>query len=251
MPLSMPLGFPEEPFRNFGRLAGGFFPSSISDEALSDPLQRGVHFHQAWRAVEHRYRLCADCSDEFKAQIVGASALWREWSMDEEVNYAVERCIYVFFVSGLSVFESFGFGLYFLGHCLKPDEFPHVSKPRRISLAATSKAFKVAFPRAAITHHLEELLSSPEFTTIDGIRNILAHRLSGKRNIRSWGTTHPDGTHTHTREEAWHLPGLDNEVVFDDGLIQRHMDEITRLLAVLVLAALEFVGEHRLGGAPS
>jgi hypothetical protein len=171
--------------------------------------------------------------------------------MDEKVNYAVERCIYVFFVSGLSVFESFGFGLYFLGHCLKPDEFPHVSKPRRINLAATSKAFTVAFPCAAISRHLEELSSSPEFTTIDGIRNILAHRLSGKRNIRSWGTTHPDGTHTLTREEAWHLPGLDSELVFDDGLIQRHLDEITRLLTVLVLAALEFVENHRPVGTPT
>jgi hypothetical protein len=251
MPLAMPPGFPDEPFLNFGRLAGGLFPSSISDEALGDPLQRGMHFHHAWRAVQHRYRLCAECDDEFKALLANTSELWREWSMDEETNYAVERCTYVFFMGGLAVFESFGYAVYFLGHCLRPDRFPHVNKPRRISLAVTSRAFTAAFPAAAITRRLAALPPDPGFTTIDGIRNILAHRLSGRRNIRSGGMTHPDGTHTRRREEAWHLPGLDGELVFDDDMLRRHLDEIARLLTALVSAALEFVEDHRRGGAPT
>jgi hypothetical protein len=166
--------------------------------------------------------------------------------LDEEQNYKLERCIYVFFMSGLSAFESFGFCLYFLGNILRPNNFPHVGKPRRITLAATAKAFTAAFPQASITHHLSELLHRPEFTAIDGIRNILAHRLSGRRSIQSLGTTHPDGTYTHAQEETWHLVGSDEKLIFDEKLIQRHLDEITRLLTMLALAARLFVQNHHL-----
>jgi hypothetical protein len=160
-------------------------------------LEKRRHFDRAWEAVRYRYRICAECNDEFKALLANASELWRAWSADEEQNYKLERCIYVFFMSGLSAFESFGFCLYFVGGILRPKDFPHVAEPRKITLQATARAFAVAFPQERITGCLAGLLQDPEFTAIDGIRNILAHRLSGRRSIQSLGTTHPDGTHTH------------------------------------------------------
>jgi hypothetical protein len=236
-----PTAFPELQFQSFGIGASAFFPKLLSDEDLNDPLERRRHFERAWQAVRYRYRLCAECNDEFKALLTNASELWRAGLSDEEQNYKLERCIYVFFMSGLSVLESFSFCLYFLGNILQPNEFPHVGKPRGITLAATAKGFTTAFPQAAITRHLSELLQKPEFTTIDEIRNILAHRLSGRRSIQSWGTTHPDGTHTHTQEETWYLPGSDEKLIFDEELIQRHLDEIACLLTTLALAALKFI----------
>ena len=59
------------------------------------------------------YRLSFECSEEFRSLIVNASESWRKGDVDEELAYKLERRIYVFFVSGLSVFESLGFCLYF------------------------------------------------------------------------------------------------------------------------------------------
>ena len=249
MSFPMPPSFPEDPFLKFGGLAGHFFPSSVSAEALGDPLMRGLHFDRAWRAVRFRYRLCAECNEEYRTLLAGGSELWREWGEDEEQNYKLERCIYIFFMGGLSVFESLSFCLYFLGAALRPEDFPHVSKLRRIDLKVTGKAFATAFPQATITRHLAELPRSPAFVAIEAIRNIVAHRLSGRRNIRVWGTRHPDGTHTNTRQETWHLPGLDNGLTFDDRLLQRHLDEIAGLLTALVGACLEFVESYQAAGA--
>jgi hypothetical protein len=50
---------------------------------------------------------------------------------------------------------------------------------------ASSKAFSAAFPKALVTGHLAGLSKEPTFTAIDGIRNIVAHRL-GEHAIL-WG----------------------------------------------------------------
>ncbi len=235
-----------------GRLAGACFPYALSVEALTDPLERSQHFDLAWRAVRYRYRLCAECNEEFKSSVTNASELWREWSaLDDEHTFKVDRSIYIFFVSTLSVFESFGFGLYFLGGMLKPGDFPHVAKPRRITLDTMIKAFTVAFPSAEITRWLSALRGDADFAAIDDIRNILAHRIIGKRVIHSWGTTHSDGTDTTTREDTWYLPGRGKGPVFDDGLLQHHLEKLTRLLTALTEAALEFVEQNRPAGEPS
>jgi hypothetical protein len=244
MPLQMPPGFPTTPFLKFGTLAGALFPPALSDEALWDPLERGRHFDRAWRAVRYRYRTCSDCNDDFRALLAGASALWRAWSEDEETNYQLERTIYGFFTNGLSVFESLGFALYFVGGMLRRDVFRHIGKPKGISLDATAKAFAEAFPRALITERLTALLQAKPHKEIDEVRNILAHRLSGMRNIRHTGTTHPDGTYEYERQELWHVPGRTVRLTFDADMLQRHLDGIATLLTELIEAALEFVQQH-------
>lgn len=235
----MPTAFPERQFQSFRTGANAFFPNPLSDE---DPWW---HFMMAWLAVRYRYRICAECNDEFKMLLANASQLWRAWSADEEQNYKLERCIYMFFMSGLSVFDSFAFCLYFLGNAMEPGAFPDVANPRNITRRATAKAFAAAFPQAAITLHLSELLHKSEFTTIDDIRNILAHRLSGRRRIR-----YPDGMYTHTREETLYLPGAAGKLMFGEEFLQRHLDDITRLLTVLTSAGREFVKNHHQPGQP-
>jgi hypothetical protein len=241
--------FAEVQFRAFGVGASKLFPPLLSDEDLNDPLEKRRHFDRAWEAVRYRYRICAECNDEFKALLANATELWRAWSADEEQNYKLERCIYLFFMSGLSAFESFGYCLYFLGSILQPKDFPHVAEPRKITLQATARAFAAAFPQERITGCLAGLLQDPEFTTIDGIRNILAHRVSGRRSISSSGTTDPDGTYTHAQEETLYLPGSDEKLIFGEDLIQRHLREIARLLDILSLAARQFANNHQ--SAPS
>ncbi len=236
----MPPSFPSDEFRAFGVAAATFFPKLLSDEDLNDPLERRRHFDWSRQAVSYRYRSCAECNDEFKALLNNKSAMWRAGSGDEELTYKLERCIYVFFMSALSVFESFGFCVYFLGGALRPETFPHINTPQKVTLATTSKAFTAAFPNAAITGTLAALLQKPEFTTIVEIRNLLAHRLSGRLSVLEWG----DGT-THSRKENWHIPGLAEGLEFGDNMLAHRLAQITDMLTALTVAAREFAESQK------
>lgn len=249
MKLAISPTFPQSTFQEFGRLASAFFPPILSDEDLNDPCQK--LFQRAWLAVRYRHRACSEQNEAFKIILTNAMAsdLWREWSEGEQHHYELEQCLYSFFMNALSVFESFGFCLYYVGSTIAPRNFPNVSNPKNITLKATGTAFDAAFPHASIAARLMELPQDPDLIRIDAIRNILAHRLIGRRNIRSSGATHLDGIYTATREELWYVPGLNEELVFNNELLQRHFDDLNRLLTALILASLEFVkSETRAAG---
>jgi hypothetical protein len=233
--------FPQDLFQEFAKYAGNLFPEILSDKNQNDPLQRRDHFQRAWLAVCYRYHACFEHNVAFKAMLADTSDLWREWGADEEQNYRVEQCLYHFFVNGLSVFESLGFCLYFVAAMIDPNSFPYVNDPRKITLKNTVSALETHFPGSAVARNFRELLNDATFTQVDDIRNILVHRLTGRRHIRSYDNADLSGEYAHRREEFWHLPGSDKELVFDEGLIQRYFDEITRLLTALIQAALEFV----------
>jgi hypothetical protein len=204
-----------------------------------------MHFNRSWMAVAYRYRTCADHSEEFKTLVRSASDLWKEWGEDEEQNYKLERCLYGFFMNGLSIFESFGFCLYFVGAAQQPRNFPHVTEPKKITLEKTAKAFDAAFPHLSIATRLAALPQEKDFKRIDGVRNILAHRLGGRRNVSGSSVIQRDGTSTHTRKEVWHVPGSNDELIFDDQMTQRCLDGITSLLTSLVEASIEFAKKSK------
>jgi hypothetical protein len=87
-----------------------------------------------------------------------------------------------------------------------------------------------------------ELLKDSGFKRIEDIRNILAHRLVGRRHIRDYGTTRPDGIR---REEFWHIIDLGEDLEFNDELLQRHFNEVNSSLTELIMASLEFVKSLR------
>lgn len=245
MGIAMPPTFPEAQFRAFARSATTFFPALMSDENLSDPQEKKRHFDWSWQAVRYRYRTCAECNDEFIGLLGNASELWRAGWGDEELMYELERCIYLFLMSGLSVFDSFAFCLYFLGNAMRPTLFPAVANPRTITRGITSTALSAAFPDAEVTKLLAGLPRDPAFNKISEIRNLLAHRISGRRSIRASSTIHPDGVLTESREDTWHHPGSKSELIFDDEMLQHHLDHISRLLGALVPAAREFAESQK------
>jgi hypothetical protein len=207
--LAIPPSFPETDFRAFGIAASNSFLPITSEENLFDPLERRKHFDWSWQAVRYRYRNCAECNDEFKVLLAKPSQSWQNGWGDEELLYKLERCIYVFFTSALSIFDSFAFGLYFYGNAIQPATFPLISTPRKIDRKRTGVAFHGAFPNASITRLVLSLQSDPTLTTndarfvaIDTVRNLVGHRVSGRRSVREWGTTHEDGTHTSKRERV-------------------------------------------------
>jgi hypothetical protein len=146
----------------------------------------------------------------------------------------------MFFMSGLSVFDSLAFCLYFLGNTINPGAFPGVAKAVAITLKGTAQAFGAAFPQAKITGLLIGLPKDSRFSIIRDVRNVVGHRISGRRSIRSSGTLHSDGTHTTDwHEETWNLLGAGGKLMFDEKLLQRHLEDITALLASLASAACE------------
>jgi len=165
---------------------------------------------------------------------------------DEELTYKLEHCIYIFFMSALSVFDSFALSLYFLGNAIRPVAFPDVVNPRKITRTTTRRAMSAAFPHDAITVLLGSLSQEARFASIDAIRNLLAHRISGRRSVRSSSTRHEDGTYTTDfHEETWHIPGAPGKLAFDRELLQRHLEDITDLLSSLAVAARTFAETHQ------
>lgn len=235
----MPPSFPMDEFRAFGIAASSFYGNVISDENLADPQEKKRNFDWAWQAVRYRYRTCTETTEEFNRLCTDPrNARWRAgdiFSNDEELVYQLEHSIYEFFTNGLSVFESFGFALYFLGGALKPTDFPHIATPRKITLATTAKAFAATFPTAAISKGLGDLLQHPTFGMIDRIRNLVGHRLSGRRSVRGGS----DGT-THWHEETWHIPGSTDTLKFGEEMLHDLLNDISDMLKPLIEAAREF-----------
>ena len=246
MNFTMPSQFPDSDFRSFGIAATKFFPGLLSDEVLYDPLEKRRHFDWSWQAVRYRYRSCVECSAEFKALLDNPSQAWLSGWGDEELTYKLERCIYVFFVSALSVFDSFALCLYFLGNAMQASAFSDVANPRKITRFSTQKAMSTAFPNEAITGLLSGLPQDARFTTLEAIRNLLAHRLSGRRSVRSSGTLQEDGSYTTDfHEETWHIPGVPGRLNFDRELLERHLADITSLVTSLVATARAFAEAHQ------
>lgn len=238
--IDMPSSFPQEKFQGFGKHAAEFLPTLLSDEYFADPFKKRQHFDRAWMAVYYRYRTCSECNEEFKALLRNAPALWREWNADHEHTYKLERCVYTFFMNGLSVLESLGFCFYFVAGSIQPDAFPNMGSPKGITLKSTSSAFTAAFPQTSIAKALADLPQRAEYSRIDEIRNILAHRLSGMRSLKAYGAYQADGTYTHTSEDVWRIMGTD-ELPLGEELLQQHLDGITSLLTSLVEASIEFL----------
>jgi hypothetical protein len=197
---TMPQSFPMAEFRAFGIAASSFMGSLISDENLFDPQEKRRNFDWAWQAVRYRYRTCVERADEFTGLLFAPSGIaWPNSS--------------AWLAGG--------------GDALQPGDFPHVAAPRKINLAVTIDAFEATFSSAAITSCLADLVQKPEFIRLDKIRNVLAHRLSGRRSIRqeTW---------------SWHIPDLPDALEFSTDMLHRLMDEITGMLTTLIAAAREF-----------
>jgi hypothetical protein len=167
MDISMPSDFPMADFRPFGLATQKFFPKLLSDEDLNDPQERLRHFQWAWHAGRFRYRRCFDSSEEFSVLLDNAGESWRKGGADEELSYKLERSIYVFFVSGVSIFDSLGFCLYFFGNTLRSINFPYVVDPKKITLNATIKGFAASFPNANITQRLTKFSKESEFVALE------------------------------------------------------------------------------------
>jgi hypothetical protein len=102
-------------------------------------------------------------------------------------------------------------------------------------LNATAKGFAASFPNANITQSLTVLSKEPEFVALEERRNILAHRLSGRRSVRSRGTVLLDGAYESTWAEGWYMPGSD-ELTFEEGMLSGNAAIWRRFLEKIIIA---------------
>lgn len=233
--VKMPPDFPQAIFQEFARCSTARLPDLFYD----DQIGRRRQFDQSWMAVWYRYRTCWEYKEEFKGLLSDASDQWREWNDGEEQNYKLERSLYGFFMSALSVFDSFAFCLYFLGSAMRPAEFHLASEPKRVTLKETARAFSTAYPGAGITAELAALSEDEGFRKIQDVRNVLAHRLTGRRNIRV-DFRKVGSSYTQTRDEVWNLPGSGEGLTFDSEMVEGHMEKVTTTLSQLIESALAF-----------
>jgi hypothetical protein len=149
--LRMPESFPHEEFIEFWKQAGMVHlpylvdvtgkKVSLEPKLIRDDPRLAGPIESAWNAVRYRYRACAECNEEFKGILGENSTTSRESAIDGvrgESSYRLERCLYNFFVNSISVFDSFGFCLYYVGRERQRDAFRHASQPRKISLRETN-----------------------------------------------------------------------------------------------------------------
>lgn len=223
--------FPEVLFTELLNSACKLFPPPASNDSIYDEDQKWNQFVFSSDAVKYRYRKCQEDNTEFKNVFATASELWINWNEGEE-NYQVDKCLYSFFTNGLSIFESFGFCLYFIAGMMKPKEFIDVREPKKITLNKTTRLFNRYYSDEIITIKFHELLEDDTFREIEKIRNILAHRIISRRSIVS----------NHDKINAFlYLPGLDKTLVFNENLIQPYFDKITYLLTELISASIKFL----------
>ncbi|MDQ2716708.1 MAG: hypothetical protein M3Z08_17520 [Chloroflexota bacterium] len=151
------------------------------------------HFYNAWVGVVFRLCACAIHSENFTA------AFQRTWGVPQgEDVYQEDDALFGFFVKGLSVLESFYYGLYALGalivtstqepsippstqfplltHLVDPDH-PRVN-PRSIAPKTTHEAYVRVFSGLSITKLLGRLQEDQMYKEWSDIRNVLAHRVA-------------------------------------------------------------------------
>lgn len=156
-----------------------------------------------WIALTHRFRACAEYDESFAEffERYGGSPQALE-------RHAQERDLYGFFVSGLSVIESFTYGLFAIASMLRSDRFPIQTddEKRRINPQMVRDKFASVFPGEPVTEELSALMADHTFGEWKDYRNMLAHRGAPGRKI-SVTIAEPSGAEHRT--SAWRNATLD------------------------------------------
>lgn len=182
-----------------------------------------------WNAVAYRWRACWDASESFKASVL------RDGDAPEQgPRYHQERSLFEFFVSALSVLESYTYSLHAIGAMLKLDGFAMVTEEDRkaVKVKSTVRRFNDAFPDDPLSTVLQTMTSAKEYTELTLLRNTLAHRTQPGRAIVPGGVSTWLGrpiveattpTFDWLRDEVGRLLPL--TATFVDGHRQRMIEE--------------------------
>jgi hypothetical protein len=143
----------------------------------------GEQFYDAWQAVGYRFFTCVEHDIAFTASIERAGSRPAE----RMEHYIQERELYGFFVTGLTIIESFYYGCYIIAAIIDSIGFP-VDRPEKIKVDETADRYLDNFPEESITHQLDNLRKDVAYKDWKNTRNILAHRTTPQRvnEINLW-----------------------------------------------------------------
>ena len=172
--LEVPDDFPQKPY------------DAVHARVNSSPRDDKVRFHYggAWNAVLYRFVSCAR-SDETFANSVRTAGL----TPGHPERFIQEDALFGFFVNGLSVIESFFYGLYWIGSMVDTTSFPVRTgdELKDITVENTVKYIRRRFGTCPLTDAFSRLTSTDDYDKWKGIRNILAHRAHYGRAISIGG----------------------------------------------------------------
>lgn len=137
-----------------------------------------MEYGGGWNAIAFRFKTAAVADDRFTASI-------RKFPRPPLDEYQVqEEALFVFFVAGFAVIESFAFALFALGAMLQPANFPMSTAAdlRAINPILTKNKFAAHFPGTSVDLALSALLADPAYKNWRCIRNVLAHRTAPPRH---------------------------------------------------------------------
>ena len=188
--LEVPDDFPQKPY------------DAVHARVNSSPRDDKVRFHYggAWNAVLYRFVSCAR-SDETFANSVRTATLTPPFPE----RFIQEDALFGFFVNGLSVIESFFFGLRWIGSMVDTNSFPVPARDdewenilENITVKNTVDEYIKKFDTCPLTDAFDRLMYKAKPTSKDyceyreyrewkKIRNILAHRANYGRSISIGG----------------------------------------------------------------
>jgi hypothetical protein len=214
----------------------GDFPKKHYDavhaRVTSSPRDADAMFHYggAWNAVRYRFVSCAR-SDETFANSVRTATL----TPGHPERFIQEDALFGFFVNGLSVIESFFYGLYWIGSMVDTTSFPVRTKEndlKKITVEKTVKKYIRKFSTCPLTDAFSRLTSTDEYDKWKDIRNILAHRAHyGRAIVDSIGG--PGGV-------VWRC----QDIPLTDQFTTTRRQWLASTLAELMKGAEIFVGSH-------
>ena len=179
----VPDDFPQKPY------------DAVHARVNSSPRDDKVRFHYggAWNAVLYRFVSCAR-SDETFANSVRTAGL----TPGHPERFIQEDALFGFFVNGLSVIESFFYGLRWIGSMVDTTSFPVPTEDEleNIKLDKTVDEYMSRFGTCPLTDAFGRLRyrdssgnarNTSEYREWKEIRNILAHRAHYGRSISMGG----------------------------------------------------------------
>src|SRR5258706_1270690 len=136
------------------------------------------HFHDAWLAVAYRFFTFTEHDTAYRDSIrrAGSNAPRLE-------HYIQESALFGFFISGLTVIESFYYSCYSLAAMLDDKNFP-MKTPKFIQPTSTADKFVKFYSGELLTGTLDRFRNDIEYKNWGKIRNILAHRILPARQVK-------------------------------------------------------------------
>lgn len=155
---------------------------------------QALQFSGGWRAIIYRYLSCIEYSKSFTDLVKKYGN-----SPPQPIRYYQEKELFNFFISGLSVFDCFGYSIFMICSIIDPNNFPvQKNSLRDITLKRTVSELSGCLSSEKLTIALDALFHSQEFIVWSEVRNILIHRETPGRIIRM-GT----GSAKTERSDLW------------------------------------------------